>query len=90
MFTLGPWTIKHDGTITGLNMKGPGSMVVARDVCVDDARLIAAAPEMYRLLVEWLSVFDSVDDDDDKDEASLTIDEDEVRRVIGQINGDRL
>ena len=58
-FTKGQWEAMSDGTIVILNRRGePGEIVASADSIERDedevfanARLIAAAPEMYRILM---------------------------------------
>ena len=59
-FTSGKWEI-HD--TKPYMIKAPGSPFLALAVSLSDARLIAAAPEMYRLLEETLRFFSEHDID---------------------------
>ena len=75
-FTSGKWEI-HD--TKPYMIKAPGSPFLALAVSLSDARLIAAAPEMYELLKVWVNV---------QAQPTLRVAQARARQLLSRIDGD--
>lgn len=60
--TPGPWTVESDQTTVSMGgqcvIVAPAPDTASREECIANARLIAAAPELYRALRELIAEAD--------------------------------